>query len=122
MSKDFVPPTENEENKNGRLWGLIAHLSPFVTVMVGLPFLGPLIVWVVQKDKSEFVADQAKEALNFQLALLVVGLIIAAVGFSWSWLPMKILLAVATIYQIIAAMEANKGVRYRYPYTFRFIK
>ena len=125
MSNDFVsPPQKGGYSDDERLWGLIAHLSPFAGATVGLPFLGPLVVWLIYKEKSEFVADQAKEALNFQLAVLVIGVIIVAAGFATcvSFLLVPVLFVAATIYQIIAAMEANKGVRYRYPYTFRFIK
>ena len=112
-------PTEDE-----RTWALIAHLSGLLASLLGgFSFLGPLIVWLVKKDQSPFVADQAKEALNFQiavfLALLVSALLIlACVG--------AVLLPVvgvgALIYSIIAALEANKGVYYRYPYTIRFIQ
>lgn len=121
MSHDFgTPPPKDGSTSDERLWALIAHLSPFV-----VPVLGPLIVWVVQKDKSEFVADQAKESLNFQLSIIVVGFLIGAGGiatFGFGFLLLPVLGIFATIYQIIAAMEANKGVRYRYPYTFRFIQ
>ena len=111
-------PTEDE-----RLWGLIAHLSFLGGSIIGFPFVGPLVVWLIKKEQSPFVADQAKEALNFQLAVflaLVVAslLILVCVG--------AILLPVvgigALVYSIIGAVEANKGVYYRYPYTIRFIQ
>ncbi len=54
------------EQKN---WAMIAHLSGLIG------FLGPLIVWVIQKDKMPFVNDQAKEALNFQIAVLIAWVI-----------------------------------------------
>ena len=112
-SKSYLP-TEDE-----RMWGMLAHLSGLIAGIVGLPFLGPLIVWLMKKDESPFVGDQAKEALNFQIAVLIAILIcmVTCVGI--------ILLPVvgigSLIFSILAAVEANKGVMYRYPYTIRLI-
>ena len=111
-------PTEDE-----RTWGMLAHLSGLLGMMVGgLCFLGPLIVWLVKKDQSPFVADQAKEALNFQIAvfiaLIVCGLsAMICVGF----ILLPIVIIGAIVYSILGGMEANKGVTYRYPYTIRLI-
>src|SRR5687767_7779847 len=65
----YYQPTPDD-----RTWAMLAHLSP----IVGLGFIGPLVVWLIYKDKSPFVADQAKEALNFNLAVLIVVLICVA--------------------------------------------
>ena len=111
-------PTEDE-----RMWGLIAHLSGLLASLLGgLSFLGPLIVWLVKKDQSPFVADQAKEALNFQIAVFIALLIsgiatLACVGF----ILLPVVIIGSIVYAVIGAMEANKGVYYRYPYTFRLI-
>lgn len=70
-----------------------------------------------------FVDDQGKESLNFQLTMLIAVIVSAilmfvVIGF--------FLIGVLIIYQIvviiIASIKANDGVRYRYPYTIRFIK
>jgi uncharacterized Tic20 family protein len=103
-----------------RTWGMLAHISPFIAGIAGLPFLGPLVVWMIYKEKSEFVSDQAKESLNFQLTVLIAILIFTATCVGIIVLP--VIVIGALVYQIIAAMEANKGVLYRYPYTIRMIK
>ena len=82
-------------------------------------FLGPLIVWLIYKDKSPFVGDQAKEALNFSLALMIAILVCFATCIGVIVVP--VIGIGALVYQIIAAMESNKGVWYRYPYTIRMI-
>ncbi len=108
-------PTADE-----RTWALLAHLSFLAGGVVGLPPLGPLVVWLLKKDESPFVGDQAKEALNFQLAVLIVSVICAVTIIL---LPLAILIGIgALVFGIIAALEANKGVLYRYPYTIRLIK
>lgn len=104
-------------SQDDRTWGLLAHLSSLIG-----GFIGPLVIWLVKKEESPFVADQAKEALNFQIAVLIASVICAAstlvlIGF----LLMPVVLIGNIVYTVIAAMEANKGVAYRYPYTIRLI-
>ncbi len=120
MSKEDVvsPPFPiHEPNSDDRTWGMLAHLSSFVaSALGGLSFLGPLIIWLIKKDQSPFVADQAKEALNFQLAGLLVAILL-----SWTCIVPIVVIIGMIIYSIIGALEANKGITYRYPYTIRFI-
>src|SRR4029453_11198418 len=80
MSTSFMgPPPEAPQHvptADERTWGLLAHLSSLIASLLGgMTFLGPLIVWLIKKDQSPFVGDQAKEALNFQIAVLIVSLI-----------------------------------------------
>lgn len=97
-----------------RTWALLAHLSP---ILFG--FIGPLVIWLIYKDKSPFVNDQAKEALNFQLAVMIAALICTATCIGVLLVP--VIGIGALVYSILAGMEANKGVYYRYPYTLRMI-
>jgi uncharacterized Tic20 family protein len=106
----YYQPTPDD-----RTWAMLAHISP----IVGIGFIGPLVVWLIYKDKSPFVADQAKEALNFSLALMIAILVCFATCVGIIVIP--VVGIGALVYQIIAAMEANKGVWYRYPYTIRMI-
>jgi uncharacterized Tic20 family protein len=108
-------PTEDE-----RMWALIAHLSYLAGSVIGFPFVGPLVVWLIKKDQSPFVGDQAKEALNFQLAVMVAVLVLIVTCIGAILAP--VVGIAALVYSIIAALEANKGVYYRYPYTIRLIQ
>ena len=124
MSGEFfkAPPTTPQyvPTQDERTWGLIAHLSWLGGSLVGLPFLGPLVVWLVKKEQSPFVEDQAKEALNFQIAVLIA---IAICGITCIGIVLIPVVGIAAlIYSILAAIEANKGVYYRYPYTIRLIQ
>ena len=59
-----------------RQWGLFAHLSALSGVII--PFgniIGPLVVWQVKKDTSAFAADQGKEALNFNITMLIAAFV-----------------------------------------------
>jgi uncharacterized Tic20 family protein len=107
-----------------RTWGMLAHLSTFAGFIVPLgSVIGPLVVWLVKRDRSAFVADQGKEALNFNLSVLGAALICALLVFVF----IGILLAVALFIvwlalTIIAAIKASEGVRYRYPFAVRLVK
>jgi uncharacterized Tic20 family protein len=117
-----------------RQWGMLAHLSSLGGLIAGgLFFLGPLVVWLIKKDQMRFVDDQGKESLNFQLNVFLLGL---ALGFLA--IPLAILTfgfgmfllfplglawaALAIIMPIVAAVKANAGEAYRYPYVLRLIK
>jgi uncharacterized Tic20 family protein len=105
-----------------RMWGMFAQLAPFVGALVGLPFLGPLVVFLIYKDRSPFVRRHAVESLNFQLTLLIgyffsAVLILVVVGIFTA-----IAIAIASIVlQILAAVAASRGEEYRYPLTIRFV-
>lgn len=118
-----------------RQWAMFAHLSALLggllTSAVGGWgfFLGPLVIWLMKKDTMPFVADQAKEALNFNITLAIVGLVLlllTLVTFGFGALltvPIGILVGIAwLVFTIIAAVKANEGERYRYPFTLRLIK
>ena len=84
-------------------------------------FLIPLIIWMIKKDQSRFVDDQGKEALNFHLTMLI-GHVIAAftICLTFGLLNLAVIV-VALVFSILGGLEANKGVRYRYPVCIRFI-
>lgn len=111
-----------------RTWAMLAHLSPFAGSLVGFPVLGPLVVYLVYKDRSAFVRRHAAAALNFQLLLLIVAVVsipvaivvgVLTLGIGLLLLiPVLIVLAVASvILQVLAAVAANRGQEYRYPWT-----
>jgi uncharacterized protein len=119
VDKPTPGPTPEERN-----WALLAHLSGLVaSALGGMAFLGPLVVWLIKKDQSPFVADQAKEALNFQIAVTIALLVSFVIAFLTciGAILLPIVGIGSLVFAIIAAMEANKGVYYRYPYTIRLI-
>jgi uncharacterized Tic20 family protein len=106
-----------------KTWAIVAHLSPFVASIVGLPFLGPLVIFLVFKDRGPFVRHHSAQALNFQI-IVAIGLLISIplmfilVGF----VTAAIIAVGAIVFQIIAAIEANNGKWYRYPLTPNWVK
>jgi uncharacterized Tic20 family protein len=113
-----------------RQWAMFAHLSALVGLLVGgLTFLGPLIVWLIKKDESKFVDYHGKEALNFQLNILIynlicvgIGIATCTIGFVVTGPLMGVIFVLAIVMPIIAGLKANEGKLYEYPLTFRLIK
>jgi len=97
---------------------MLCHLLGIVT-----GFLGALIIWLIKKDLSKFVDDQGKEALNFQLTLLIGDVIgIATSCVVVGWFILMLVWAIRLVFCIVAAIAANKGEYYRYPFAIRLIK
>ena len=117
-----APLTEADD----RQWASFAHLGGI------LGFLPSLIIWLVFKDRGRFTAVEAKEALNFQITLLIgyvainiLGGILAAVtiglGGTFTLLAW-VLWVLGVIFSILGFRKAKDGQPYRYPYALRLIK
>ena len=122
-----VPATPSSDE---RTWALIGHLSAFTFFVSGIGcIVGPLVVWLIKRDTLPFAAGQAKEALNFNITVAIIAVamwifsfITLGIGFLLT-IPLGLALFVAwVVFTIIAAIRANEGVDYRYPFTLRLVK
>lgn len=121
-----IPAVGSEE----RNWALFGHLSAFSAFITGFGcILGPLIIWLVKRDTMPFAADQAKEALNFNITLLIVGIglgifsvVTLGIGLIVALPAFLVLFIGWIILTIVGAVNANNGVLYRYPLTLRLIQ
>ena len=118
-----------------RLWATLAHVLALVAFffLFGLSMLGPLIVYVIYANRSQFVRGHAVEALNFNItmliawiALIVIGVIltISIIGilFLVFLIPAAFLLWVYwLVITIVAAIQANQGELFSYPLSIRFV-
>ncbi|KPJ52131.1 MAG: hypothetical protein AMS16_06805 [Planctomycetes bacterium DG_58] len=111
-------PPAAEIASEAKTFAMLCHLTG-----IFLGFIGPLIFWLIKKDEHPLVDDQGKEALNFQLTILICFvaafvLIFVLVGF----LLVPAVWVFDVVMSIIGTVEANKGNRYRYPVCIRFLK
>jgi uncharacterized Tic20 family protein len=108
----------------------MAMLCHLLSILTG--FIGPLILWLVKKDTSPFVNHHGKEALNFQITMLLVSLgivivsaIVALVTFGmgiFALFPVFLVLPVLIlIAEIMACIAANRGEWHRYPCCIRIL-
>jgi len=128
-----------ENDKDARTWATICHLSALL-MLVGVPagnILGPLVIWLVKRKEYEFVDDQGKEALNFQITFticaialfLLIFLLIFGAPYRYQphvVFPVMLLMMGLVILDIglviMAAIKSNDGILYRYPFALRIIK
>lgn len=125
------PMTDSGVSADDRNLAIFAHLLGIVTW-----FVGALVIWLIHKDKPEkaFVTDQAKEALNFNITVGIAGVAMFIMGIIFGFIPVigilvGILLWVlwfamwigVLVLSIIAALKANEGIAYRYPFTLRLV-
>ena len=129
------PASTTTPSKEERQWAMFAHLSALlgglVTSAVGGWgfFLGPLVIWLMKKDTMPFVDDQAKEALNFNITVSAIFLILLILTFlslgigALITVPVMLIVGIgALVFIVIAAIKSNEGVAYRYPFAIRLIK
>lgn len=120
-----TPQTAPQYSKDEQQWAMIAHLSALAGFVI--PFgnvIGPLVVWLIKKDTMPLVDQHGKEALNFQITVMIAVFVCI--------LLMLILIGIflifvvglgALVLTIIAAVKvANGELDYKYPLTLRLIK
>lgn len=124
------PPAGLSPDNNEKQFALFVHLSALLGFFI--PFanlVAPLVLWQIKKNESAFIDDQGKEAVNFNLTLLLIGLallVLTVITFGlgiFLTAPLGLVLCVAwLILSILAGVKANEGVAYRYPFILRLIK
>jgi uncharacterized Tic20 family protein len=108
-----VTPSQDE-----RTMALLSHILTLLSM-----FLAPLIIYLIKKDESSFVAEHAKESLNFQITV--------GIGYIICFVLMLVLIGVfllavlglvSFILVIVATIKASEGKLYKYPFNLRLIK
>jgi uncharacterized Tic20 family protein len=114
-----------------RNYGMIVHLSALAAYVLPAfgAIIGPLVAWLVLKERSSYADDQGKEALNFNISLLLYGaaaglfsIVTFGLGALIVWPVWVLLPIVQVVFIVLATIAANKGEVYRYPLTIRLVK
>ncbi|WP_284139372.1 MULTISPECIES: DUF4870 domain-containing protein [unclassified Virgibacillus] len=109
---------DERTTSDDRLFAMLIYL-----VSLFVPIIGPLIIWMIKRDESEFVDYHGKEYFNFFISFAIYSfisgiLILVLIGI----LLIFIVGALALIFTLIALFKAYNGERYRIPLVFRLIK
>ena len=125
-----------DDNQQARNWAMGCHLAA-LAAYVGVPFgniLGPLIIWLLKKDQFPLVDEHGKQSLNFQISMIIYGLLLGVAILITSitviLIPVAVLLGILLAFVIIAdfvlvviaAIKVSNGESYQYPFTIRFIQ
>ena len=114
-----APPPAATGGTDDKTLALITHLSGIL-----FSFIVPLVMWLIHKDRADkaWLTGQAKEALNFQITVLI--------GYVICWILVFIIIGALLwwlvwlfnlIFCIIAAVKVSNGESYRYPVALRLI-
>jgi uncharacterized protein len=138
--------TMNTREQNVRTWSMLCHISALAGLFFSLGnIIGPLLVWQIKKNELPEIEPYGKEAVNFQLTILIfniiAGIVVAGIlgygfGFGSLWrspfaflgggfglgVIISIINFVAWVLAVIAGLRANNGEFYKYPVAIRFIK
>jgi uncharacterized protein len=119
---------------DARTWAMVAHLSVLLNLVTGfLGVVAALVIYIVFKDRSRYVAYQALQSFIFQLIFwagggLAIGLIwgitgaLSAVLIGILCVPFALVFTVALalmplvalIYGVYGGLEANQGKPFSY--------
>lgn len=122
----FDPDVKAEE-RSFALWMHLSLLAHIILSVVAIVI--PIIMWQVKKDQSPFLDDHGREAVNFQISLLIWSVVFTLVAIPVGILTCGIGIVIALVPYVIgivgmiqASSAANRGEFYRYPMTIRFFK
>src|SRR5699024_8557462 len=105
-------------NSDERLFAMLIYLVSFF-----VPVIGPLIIWIIKRDDSDFIDYHDKEYFNFFISFKIYGytsVILILLIICFLLVPA---VGITGIKQtIIDAVKAYNGERYRIPLVIRFIK
>jgi uncharacterized protein len=130
VKADSSAATSSAAN-NDKTYGMICHLSAFAAYVLPVAgaLVGPLVAWMVLKDRSSFADQHGKESLNFQLTLtlisaVAIGLTFVTLGVAalFLWPLLFVLPIVQAIFIVLATIAAGNGEKYEYPLTIKFLK
>jgi uncharacterized protein len=112
---DPVVQTTSKDDQN---LAMLAHLLGIVS-----GFIGALIIWLSKKDQSAYIDEQAREALNFQITMLI-GFVVAYIltHILIGVLLIPVLVIANLVFCILAAVAVSEGKHYRYPFALRLLK
>ena len=110
-------PVEQGPSKDEQNLAMLSHLLGIVS-----GFIGALVIWLLKKDQSAFIDEQAKEALNFQITLMIGYVIAYILTFILiGVLLIPVLVITNLVFCIIAAVAVSEGKHYKYPFALRLL-
>jgi uncharacterized Tic20 family protein len=101
-----------------KLMVIVAHLGG-----IFFGFIPSLVVFLIKKDSPGWVLDSAREALNWQITVLIAAvvctvLMFVLIGIFLFWALMLTNLVLC----ILAAVKTSSRQAYRYPFCLRLLK
>ena len=113
-----APGTITTTNVDEKNMGILMH----ALALVGLPILGPLVVWLLKKDVSPYLDAQGREVLNFHISLILYFFASSLLVLLIIGIPLLFLLGAASlVLTIVGIVKAVDGQLYRFPFILRLL-
>jgi uncharacterized Tic20 family protein len=114
----FVVTSPLPVDSSDRMLAILCHLS----FLIGFGLLLPLIIYLVKRRESYFIATHSREVLNFHLSLVIymlcsLPLMFVLIGFA----TLFAIVVVGFVCAIIGAIKASNDELYHYPLTIRMV-
>lgn len=120
-------PSNDEKNL-----AVLCHLTALLGFIFGggvCGFVGPLVFFLTQKDKSAYVYHHARESLNHQITFIMLYLICGAIIFvgiffcfgPLFFIPVIFAGILSVVFEIMACVQASRGEWSRIPWSIRFL-
>lgn len=126
QSPQVLPPATpaGTLDKNEQNMGMLCHLLALAGFII--PFghiVGPLVLWMVNREKMPFVDSQGKESLNFQISITIYGIVACISLFLLiGFILVPAVLIFNLVFVILASIETANGKPFRYPLCIRLLK
>lgn len=113
----------SELSSDERTWGILVHASGFVGLVLPLGnIIAPLLIWLVKREDSQFVDENGRNAVNFQISWSIYLFVSLLTIFVLIGLLLAPLVALGwLILVIVASVRASNEEVYEYPLTINFI-
>lgn len=124
------PTTSPASGTDDRVIAVLAHLSPIIAAVVSagtLSWLGPLILWLIYKDRDPLVRNASATSFNFHLTVWLSWVVALILFLTVIGIPVAIVIWVVTavaqiVMSIIGALRAWNGERYTYPFQIPLLR
>lgn len=113
-----LPDVPTAHEGSNKILSMLSHLS----ALLGVGFVLPLVVYLAMRKESEYVAANAREALNFHISVLIYSLCCLPLVLVLIGIPLLLVIGVGSlVLAIIATVKASDGACYHYPLTLRIV-
>jgi hypothetical protein len=112
------------DDKDLRTWATLLHLSLLAgyTVVPLAGMIAPIIIWQIKKNELPEIDVHGRNVVNWIISSIIYG----AIGFVLTfvivgWLVFLALYILGIVFPVIGALQANKGIAWKYPLAFNFV-
>ena len=100
-----------------RLFAALIYVTSIFTTIIG-----PLIIWILKKDQSQFVDYHGRQYFNFIISYFVYGLVASILTFVLIGAILLPIIGIAAfVFTVVAAVKSYEGNEYKIPFIFRIL-